>query len=122
MNVENIHKVADAIEKHSIPGLGFNMQDFLIKDGHNCETTACICGHAVILEKWRILTKSELETINWFSEGKRILGLKYHEAYELFMSFDLNLGSVLSAQAVRTLRHLAATGEVRWDLPEPAAA
>lgn len=51
MNVENILKVADAIEKHELEWLGFNMATYYDADAeHACGTTACIAGWALALK------------------------------------------------------------------------
>lgn len=124
MNVENILKVADAIEQHSIPGLGFNMLDWrgpadrvvCDKSGHNCGTVACIGGWTEAIfpkdEHGRAVPAGETLDLDEDQRGR------------LFFMYGTrrSLGSVKSDHAVRTLRHLAATGEVNWDLPEPAAA
>ena len=57
MNKENILKVADAIEQHSIPDLGFNMSIWVgigslyeDKSGHKCGTVGCIAGWATTVK------------------------------------------------------------------------
>lgn len=119
MNVENILKVADAIEQHTIADLGFNMglwaarssRSFPDRSGHNCGTVACIGG-------W---TDRVIGT-----EGSAAdrLGLDYEEADALFCPPGWSGGEISQLQAVAVLRHLAATGKVDWTVgaPEPSHA
>jgi hypothetical protein len=122
MNVENILRVADAIEQHSIPDLGFNMgvwTDEGLEDlsGHKCGTVACIGG-------WANAVEAGSKMLEWDSpllgsqQAKAFLGLGGWESDELF--FGCVYG-VSPSQAVSVLRHLAKTGEVDWDraLAEP---
>lgn len=113
VNAENILKVADAIEQHSIPDLGFNMgvvhgnANPGLRDlsGHNCGTVACIAGwtHQVF--------KTGGHTI---SPAGYVLGLNEQESEALFLPEGWADDEIGPQQAVRTLRHLAATGEVDW--------
>ncbi len=129
MHVENILKVADAIEQHSIPDLGFNMNLWFEGDGtyadfsgHRCGTVACIGGTAGLV----------IEGIKDCNEidAARILGLGDGDGYDdragqLFYPKSIesvDWSKITPAQAARTLRHLAATGTVDWDLPDPTAA
>ena len=127
MNRENILAVADAIEKHSIPDLGFNMAGFHAEgwedlSQHNCGTTACIGGYATIL----LNGGGEYRTI---PDGKIAdwLGVPIETAEALFYATGVDYGpqwfeKVTPSQAVSVLRHLAETGEVDWDraLAEPS--
>ncbi len=119
MNVENILKVANAIEQHSIPELGFNMfqwygDDTFHRDisGHGCGTVACIGGWAgqVLLGNSNCTSQDLLDP----------LGIDKKQASALFFDWDTTI-DVTPAQAVRTLRHLAATGAVNWNPPETEA-
>ena len=122
MNRENILKVADAIEKHSIPDLGFNMTMWIDRhpfpgqdiSGHNCGTTACIAGWAAAVS----IGASEAENLNTVSVSVRrvardYLGLSDDEALWLFEGFST--GEEKPSQAVSVLRHLAETGKVDWE-------
>lgn len=121
MNVENINKVADAIEQRSIPNLGFNMQSWRSNDrdlrydktGHKCGTTACVGGWCEA-----VFFGGE-DTCE--AEIRKVLDISYDQSEELFYGMGVAMDAT-PAQAVRTLRHLAATGKVRWDLPEPSDA
>ena len=125
MNVENILKVADAIEIRAVPGLGFNMSSFYA-DGlpdmsaHYCGTTACIAGWAVAIMKgdasgaWGT---PDSVIGNW-------LGIDSSRTDQLFYALDheapeFAFERVTPKQAVSVLRHLAATGEVDWSIPLP---
>ena len=120
MNVENILKVADAIEQHSIPDLGFNMAEWHSKayedapdrSGHDCGTVACIGGWT------EAVLNNGKEFPSWEDVGA-CLGLGAIDSEQLFFGNGCNTRTTL-AQAVRTLRHLAATGKVNWHLPDPA--
>jgi hypothetical protein len=124
VNAENILKVADAIETHSIPDLGFNLTfymsdigqdeydtDLIIVDrsGHNCGTVACIAGWSAALRTGSALDASVMSEALY-------LGLDYSSGAKLFgCDMPINERNVVTQeQAVRTLRHLAATGEVDW--------
>lgn len=130
MNRENILAVADAIEKHSIPDLGFNMTMWLDRhpfpgqdtSGHNCGTTACIAGWAAAVS----LGAADVEQVEKhlpFSvrqTAKQYLALSIDQANALFEGFST--GEEEPSQAVSVLRHLAETGEVDWNraLAEPS--
>ncbi len=129
MNVENILRVADAIEQHSIPDLGFNMELYgksaaiqhEDRSGHAYGTTACIAGWTAVVGGFRKagqLSDREGEEIKEFSES--YFGINEGDGDELFAP-SINRDDVTPAQAVRTLRHLAATGEVNWNPPETEA-
>ena len=118
MNEENILKVADAIERHSIPDLGFNMEllrgaaDERYPDlsGHNCGTVACIAG-------WALAVAGK---DGGFEAAAEFFGFKDQEEEEsydfpLFFPGSPHYGTT-SSQAVAVLRHLAETGEVDWSI------
>lgn len=126
MNRENILKVADAIEQHSIPDLGFNMADFLgtyeDRTGHGCGTTACIAGwgHAIIHGTYdaEFTYVDPDEIAGW-------LGISHVPACNLFYADNHPLNArdssgrswfdeITPKTAVSVLRHLAETGEVDW--------
>lgn len=130
MNKENILLVADAIEKHSIEGLGFNMGDFISHrhddlSGHDCGTTACIAGWAASIAK-EFTNGEQLYSFHFGTSirgtAARFLGLTDADiVYKLFTPDQTDLGkpspyTADSAKAVRVLRHLAATGEVDWSV------
>lgn len=127
MNVENILKVADAIEQHSIAELGFNMGlfqgfggQFYDHTGHNCGTTACIGGWANAIQSKTLVEAGDLTE----ADARNFLGLSPAKASDLFYArnYPENLISpdedyfigITAEQAVATLRHLAATGKVDW--------
>ena len=115
MNVENILKVAEAIEQHSIADLGFNMSivtgpvrpDRLDMSGHNCGTVACIAG-------WTNAVFKNASPHTPAAAG--YLGLEADQADELFCPEGWMDGDIKPEQAVRTLRHLAVSGEVDWSV------
>lgn len=126
MNKDNVLKVADAIEQHSIPDLGFNMGywrnsvhyiDRPVRDlsGHNCGTVACIGGwtEAVLGDPVRDLGKAG-----------ELLQLDPDRAGMLFCpdGWHTDNAKFTTARAVAVLRHLAETGEVDWSVADKVAA
>lgn len=139
MHPERINKVADAIERRSIKGLGFNMVSWFQRWGQrdmfkpkakredSCGTTACIAGWAVAVKsrfkepEKKINVLEGLATDGWSTspvmlEAKRYLGLNERQADQLFAAdgFDVLLSAVTPQRAVAVLRHLAKTGVVDW--------
>lgn len=135
VNVENVLKVADAIEKHSIEWLGFNMKQFIAQagpeedwTGNACGTVACIVGWANALGK--NLSEPSVEDMSDELFAADFLGIEYFSSdWEVSTSDALfyahahpgydEIGTAIwpqisAEQAVRTLRNLAATGEVDW--------
>ena len=126
MNKENILKVADGIEKHSVPDLGFNMRFFCIElaeiddgnegvadhSGHDCGTVACIAGWSNAIR-----TGGRPEEIDPDEEAEW-LGLSQGRADALFFPHlpREEWAAISQDQAIRTLRHLAETGEVDWSV------
>lgn len=130
MNKRNILKVADAIETHSIPWLGFNMNlelarfDEVAEDdrtGRHCGTVGCIAGWAVAMS--RHMTSAPEESIYFrYDEPTKWLGLSDDTADALFYPRQLPPGSwddITPAHAVAVLRHLAKTGKVDWTVGAP---
>lgn len=116
MNKANIHQVANAIEDKSIAGLGFHMNYFMSANpGAGCGTVACIAG-------WCNLINGNDINQSSFYFAQKWLDLSYEEADNLFYanqhpgwatSYSV-LEDITAEQAVRTLRHLAETGEIDW--------
>lgn len=137
MNKENILAVADAIEGHTIPGLGFNMGNFVGPprdgeydlSGHSCGTIACIAGTARVV-RTGVIVHVLGSHFHWHQEADW-LGLDHDDAHELFFAEGFwngftaeppgGLGGITPAQAVRVLRHLAQTGEVDWSVATSGA-
>ena len=130
MNRENVLKVADAIENHTIEGLGFNMgsfcaiadRDYSDQSGHGCGTVACIAGTAVFVELGEF--NGPLTFAEFFEPARDFLGLNEADAQELFYRLSENDGldklliSTTTQEAVDVLRYLAATGKVDWHWAE----
>lgn len=124
MNVENILKVADAIEQHSISDLGFNMDDWCMldgaehdKSGHNCGTVACVAGWAVAVARGAdteaLLNIAERGDV--FDDAADFLGLKEAQANALFIPRGVVFwDDITPTVAGRVLRHLASTDKVDW--------
>jgi len=126
MNVENILKVADAIEQHRIAGLGFHMnylvsstRGALIEDKlgiKDCGTVMCIAGWASAI--------SGRKDNPAFYHARDFLGIDPKTSRHLFYAAnhpDSEVGEgplddITATQAVAVLRHLAATGEVDWTI------
>jgi hypothetical protein len=110
MNVENILAVADAIEAGSIPDLGFDMHDYISL--RHCGTTACIAGWAAIVAGGGNVPLDGFMP-DPHGDAQTYFGLDPHDSSSLFLPLE---GAFVAtpAQAVRCLRHLAATGEVDW--------
>lgn len=124
VNAENILKVADAIEGKSIPGLGFHMNYLVGNEADdaeddklnvaNCNTVACIAG-------WANALNANLPNAT-FGFARSFLGLDEAQGDQLFYASNHPdaedgmgpLDYIEPFRAVRTLRHLAATGEVDW--------
>lgn len=132
VNAENILKVADAIERHTISWLGFNMRSWYADEkngtgypdqsGHKCGTVACVAGWATVVELGEEAAKAafdaarpdrKLITMDLLSSPEEFLGINDEQAEALFYGADSDEGP---DQAVRTLRHLAETGEVDWSI------
>lgn len=126
MNAQRLLELADDLEKmehyaHSESSFDFYDEpanDIMmfnltsLVDFRDCGTVACIAGHAVL--KWRP---------GWhygpiMGPAAEILELDEWTAKHLFTPNNTPNGyeAIDSQQAARTLRHLAATGEVRWDV------
>lgn len=125
MKVENILRVADAIERHEISWLGFNMRFFQAdthnpeslgiedKSGHSCGTVACIAGWTNAVRTGARTSGNEIEPED---EGDW-LGLSELDWDALFYPKNMKMDSwadITQQQAVITLRHLAKTGDVDW--------
>lgn len=127
VNGPNILRLADALQElidtpASVPvPLGFNMSLWLFErgspmaaltpdkaGGHACRTVGCIAGWAVTLAGQAEVPNAD--SIELQRRAREWLGLDGARADALFLSRT----SANAEQAVRTLRHLAMTGEVSW--------
>lgn len=120
MNKEKILAVADAIERHAIDDLGFNMTTYLADDslyedtsGHNCGTVGCIAGWANALE-YGVKGMLEFAHPDFFLKGAMILDLDQRTATLLFTPSPLRFDNIKATEAVRVMRRLVETGEVDW--------
>lgn len=111
MNVEKILALADLIEglEHTTlrDDAGFCMSDY----DRGCGTPACICGWI----NWTIDPKSSL---NNHQAAAVYLGIDIIKANNLFFACGNILSDITPAQAAKTLRHLAETGDVVWALED----
>lgn len=136
VNRENVLRVADAIENHSIKWLGFNMQSYAASASrfapdklNGCGTVACLAGWTkAVLGNVR----TERGLLAWERRVSRkdrgvakdtapLLGLDDDDASDLFHPDGWwQHENQTPAQAVAVLRHLAETGEVDWSIaPAP---
>ena len=95
----------------------FNMSYYiaeLASTKHDCQTIACLAGHALALFRPEQLDHN-LEEDDIHDAARQILDLDRATARELFRPL-LRDDNVSAQQAATTVRHLAETGTVRWDL------
>lgn len=130
MNTENILAVADAIEQHTISWLGFNMNTFMYdalffedKSGYGCGTCACVAGWTAAVatsatEPKEAYDWSFIRAADWLglNDDEQIAQLFYASNHPKAEHGVGPLNDLSPRQAVRTLRHLAATGEVDWEV------
>jgi hypothetical protein len=125
MNKKRILEVADAIERHAIKDLGFNMSTYMQtplqrwampdRSGHDCGTVGCIAGWTLALTNG-VATVKEMLGGRIHAKAAEALGLDRLTALELFLApgMGCHYGQVTPEEAVRVLRHLAETGVVDW--------
>lgn len=147
MNIENIKRVRDQLAnlaKQDKLAEQFNMghlveyfKDYLDIEGTTppviamregaCNTSACICGWAVVLlgDEQRIRAGEGL-----WPMGVELFGLTDAQAQELFAPWDMDdeeqeakypddiayeVMNATPSQAVKVLDHLIATGDIDWN-------
>ena len=123
MNRNIILAVADAIENETLH-LGFDMRHTV--EHIDCQTVACIAGHAVCMfnKDGTLRTKpltgaqliKQLRFGGAMKTAQNIMGLSPKEANDLFLAWDYDapLRYISPAVAVTCLRNLAKTGRVGW--------
>lgn len=132
VNVENINRVADAIETGELVkrGIGFNMISLALKSNttdvdhfHACNTVACIAGWAYAISHPKIspgrLAGAALGAETIQRGAASFLGIGRDVAIWLFFPIAYDWGGITPAHAVAVLRHLARTGEVDWSITVP---
>jgi hypothetical protein len=125
VNKDNILAVADAIEKHSIPDLGFNMallngEGSADLSGHECGTVACIAGWTCAVAKIAPSFEGAREFLGL--ERKQSSVSDYHNGNLFFPDLKSDHWDATPSQAVAVLRHLAETGIVDWSVASKALA
>lgn len=113
MNKKRILKLADLIERQlHVPitdGAGFSMDGYK----HHCNTPSCIAGWAAYMANPSVLKRRDYDieqaAIAYLDLGSGIPG-------ELFAPDVVEWSDITPAQAACTLRHLAETGEVVWEV------
>ena len=126
VNVENVTRVADAIEAGELVkrGIGFNMAYYADRVNETltdhidaCDTVTCIAGWAYGVARPKATTRTLLRSERIEEVAYKFLGLNIHEAWTLFVPHPWDkekMHAITPAQAVRVLRHLAKTGKVDW--------
>jgi len=119
MNTENILQLADEIERQEhaktdeMEGWGFNMAYFR----HDCGTPCCIAGFAAehVRANAKVNAKKETEVAReWLEiDRKTALSLFIPDMHE---RHGVRLSDITPAMAARTLRNLAETGRVEWNV------
>jgi len=132
MNIPNLQRLRDHIaalppERIQMPTLfgaldpenEIDLTDIVVESGlgpaldsHDCGTCACIAGWALYL----FHPSHTLGGGSLTSGAAASLGLNNDQATELFTppNFE-DPGRYTQADVIRTLDHLIATGEVKWD-------
>lgn len=124
MNKKAILALADKLESHSIPGLGFNMGQWyghssVDRSGRECGTTACIAGWACELHTRKTNVPRWIITKRGYGvAARKMLDLSSTQSVKLFLGHPdgMTMDSVPLWCAVNVLRLLAETGRVDWDL------
>lgn len=113
----------------------FNMADFGCTHDHDqgCGTACCIAGTANAFHFIRTAQPWDGDSLNNPALAIGLLGLTEDQAEALFYPFawdgetgsreaigDTNWSRISPEHAARVIRHLMATGEVNWNLPEAA--
>lgn len=107
MNRENILKVRDAIAAaHE------DMFDMSVWERHDCGSPQCIGGWAEHIQA--------REFPNRAPDANKFLGLTDDQSHDLFLPHGWQLADLFTKEkALETLDHLAATGEVVWNVELP---
>jgi hypothetical protein len=79
---------------------------------HTCGTAACIGGWAMVQLSHDLGTQDIPSPDGFSTEARNFLGLTPTQAGELF--YPSNITARTQADALATLDHLIATGEVKW--------
>lgn len=111
MNTENILALADFIEKEEVL---FDMGSIAVA---TCDTAGCIAGSAAAL--WPgCVEETHRHGITSYDEECvcEKLGLTESQGDDLFYPEGIKYRKVTRATAVAALRHLAATGEIKFDV------
>lgn len=129
MHIKRINKLADTIEAGH-PEVGFNMRtygnrsgDYTDRSGRGCGTVACVAGWAIALfslnGRGQAVKEQRVGSAGWkgaFFTASDLLGLDDMTASALFQPETVAWYKITPAIAAKTLRHLAKTGEVVWDV------
>ena len=117
MNKENIRQLISVLENYEeltyddLP-VSFDMGSW-INVKHDCETRACLGGHAAILSGQSFNSWSPRSVVGVASAW---LGLDDEQSTLLFCPAVDHLEWVTREEAIETLKHLVETGKVEWRL------
>ena len=129
MNRELILKLADQIEKSESYSQGEWARIKLTREGGEpCGTPGCISGHCVVMHS-NFDSFEGLSGQHFFGKDGRqyetpatatkMLELNYRQATHLFSPAPYGFfGCPTARDAARTLRYLAATGKVDWNVTD----
>lgn len=113
MKTELILELANLVEAQPHTDRKASSGFSMVAMTHDCGTPACIAGWAAWEARGR---PSAFKSDNCFMIGREYLDINTDQAFRLFMPRDWEENKHTPAQAARTLRHLARTGEVVWNL------
>ena len=129
MNIERMTLLAEKLEDvGQFPEMGFNMVDYIDRDGynrdtsgHSCETTACIAGWAHWISLGMDPNKLARLGLNSHVVAQDWLGLTDKQAGELFLPdgeelapYGLSYNSITPWDAAKVVRRAADTGTIDW--------
>ena len=120
MNIEAIRKTRLAVQRaarpSSKPKVGFNMMDWCCKPKmlvvdkteHNCETTCCIAGWAVMALEGGKIESALVKGIHIWTKAAKLLELNDHQSDALFFARRAQIPreQITVKQAVNALKLL----------------
>lgn len=114
MNKDNMRKLIDVLEDDDLlfyenDPVYFDMCTYFYRN--DCETAACIAGHAAILSD-----QEDIENSRVFYIARNWLDLTEQEAGDLFAPSHIEIEEITKAEAVETLKNFLETGKVKWRL------
>lgn len=123
MNKDRLKQLADHLKKEGERTLGFNMAVYytdlgpLVMDysGQDCDTVACIAGHAVALFNGKESLENDPD-LNIPELSRELLGLDRLQGDKLFTPCQsTGAYDATPEQAAAAVRNMALLGEPRWE-------